>query len=134
MTDDEFLHTFETATLSSPQFHHRDHLRVTWLLLHRLGRDAGAEAVASGIQHFAAARGHAARYHETMTRFWIWFVDHATQARPKIGSFDEFIEAFPFALDKTLPFRHWTRERMMSPAARAAWIEPDLLPLPEYLR
>lgn len=29
MTDDEFLRAFETATVSNPQFHHRDHLRVT---------------------------------------------------------------------------------------------------------
>lgn len=65
-----------------------------------------------------------------MTRFWIWFVDHAMRVRPEIGSFNEFVDAFPMALDKTLPFRHWTRDTMMSPAARAAWIEPDLLPLP----
>lgn len=130
MTDDEFLHAFETATLSNPQFHHRDHLRVTWLLLRRLGRDAGTTAVMSGIQHFAALHGHAPRYHGTMTRFWIWFVDHAMQVRPEIGGFNDFVDAFPMALDKTLPFRHWTRDTMMSPAARAAWIEPDLLPLP----
>jgi len=65
-----------------------------------------------------------------MTRFWIWFVNHAMQARPEIGSFEDFADAYPMALDKTLPFRHWARETMMSPAARAAWTEPDLLPLP----
>jgi hypothetical protein len=57
-------------------------------------------------------------------------VNHATQGRPEIGSFDQFVDAFSTALDKTLPFRHWRRETLMSPAARAAWTEPDLLPLP----
>jgi len=49
---------------------------------------------------------------------------------PEIGSFDEFVNVFLMALDKTLPFRHWSRETMMSPAARAAWSDPDLPRLP----
>jgi len=40
MTDDEFLQAFATATLANEQFHHRDHLRLTWLLLHRPGLSA----------------------------------------------------------------------------------------------
>jgi hypothetical protein len=31
--------------------------------------------------------------------------------------------------DKNLPFRYWSRERLMSPEARAGWVEPDLEPL-----
>ncbi len=130
MTDDEFLHAFTTATLANAQFHHRDHLRMTWLMLHRLGLEAGAEAIVSGIRHFAGAHGHGSKYHETMTRFWIWLVDHAMRARPEITSFEDFLDAFPIALDKTLPFRHWSHEILMTPAARAAWIDPDLLVLP----
>ena len=130
MTDDEFLHAFTTATLANEQFHHRDHLRMTWLMLRRLGLEAGTEAIVSGIQHFAGAHGHAPKYHETMTRFWIWLVDHAMRARPEISSFEDFLSAFPMVLDKALPFRHWSHERLMSPAARAAWVDPDLLALP----
>jgi hypothetical protein len=130
MTDDEFLHAFTTATLANEQFHHRDQLRMTWLMLHRLGLEAGAEAVMSGIRHFAGVHGHAPKYHETMTRFWIWMVDHAMRTRPEISSFVDFVDAFPIVLDKTLPFRHWSHDRLMSPAARAAWLDPDLLALP----
>ncbi len=130
MTDDEFLHAFTTATLANEQFHHRDHLRMTWLMLHRLGLEVGAEAIVSGIRHFAGAHGHGPKYHETMTRFWIRLVDHAMRARPEITAFEGFLVAFPMVLDKTLPFRHWSHERLMSPAARAAWVDPDLLALP----
>ncbi|HYM51278.1 MAG TPA: hypothetical protein VET65_12005 [Candidatus Limnocylindrales bacterium] len=130
MTDDEFLHAFATASLRNDEFHHRDHLRLTWLMLRRQGVDAGGDAVARGIQRFAAAHGHGPRYHETMTRFWIWIVDHAMRARPELTSFEEFLGAFPMLLDTTLPYRHWTREAMMGPVARAAWVPPDRIPLP----
>jgi hypothetical protein len=33
-------------------------------------------------------------------------------------------------LDKGLPYRHWQHETMGSAAARARWVEPDLLALP----
>lgn len=130
MTDEEFLHAFTTATLPNAQFHHRDHLRMSWLMLQRLGLEAGAEAIVSGIRHIAGAHGHAPKYHETMTRFWIWLVDHAMRARPEITSFDDFLTAYPMVLDKTLPFRHWSHDGLMSPAARAVWVDPDVLALP----
>ena len=129
MTDDEFLEAFGSRRLANEEFHHRDHLRLTWLLLQRLGSEAGGEAVAGGIRRFAAAHGHGSRYHETMTRFWIRLVDHTMQVRP-VASFEELIGAFPMLLDKSLPFKHWTRERMMSEAARRGFLEPDLLALP----
>jgi hypothetical protein len=129
MTDDGFLEAFSGGRLRNDEFHHRDHLRLTWLMLRRLGSEAGGEAVAAGIRRFAAAHGHVSRYHETMTRFWIRLVDHSMRVRPA-ASFEELLQAFPMLLDKSLPFRHWTRERMMSEAARRDFVEPDLLRLP----
>ena len=126
MTDQEFLDAFFSGTLPNEQFHHRDHLRLTWLTLRRHGRGLGSRMLADGIRHFAAGHGQASRYQETMTQFWIRLVDHARRARPDVASFGEFVAAFPLVLDKTLPFRHWNRDTMMSPDARAAWLEPDL--------
>jgi len=130
MTDQEFVEAFFAGRLRNEQFHHRDHLRLTWLVLREYGRERGGRMITDGIRHFAAAHGQASRYHETMTQFWIWLIDHARLARPQITSFEDFLAAFPLALDKALPFRHWTREAMTSPAAREAWLEPDLVPLP----
>jgi hypothetical protein len=44
--------------------------------------------------------------------------------------FDELLERVPHLLDKSLPFRHWSRERIFASDARAGWVDPDLLPLP----
>jgi hypothetical protein len=130
MTDHEFLQAFAHATLGNHEFRHRDHLRLAWVQVRRLGREQAADAVVAGIQHFAEAHGAPGKYHDTMTRFWIRIVAHCMAAHPEIDDFDRFLEAFPLLLDKGLPFRHWSRETMLGPAARAAWVEPDLLPLP----
>ena len=130
MSDDDFVQAFLSGSLPNAQFHHRDHLRLTWLLVRRLGPAARSDAVASGIQRFAAHHGHAEKYHETMTRFWARLVAHLAVARPDLTDFDAFLAAFPHLLDKTLPYRHWRPETMSTATARAQWVEPDLLALP----
>lgn len=130
MTDDEFLQAFLDCTLSGAQFHHRDHLRLAWLLVTRFDREAASVAITRGIKRFAAHHGQSDKYHETMTRFWVRIVAHAIMAQPEIDSFERFLETFPLLLEGKLPFRHWSRETMMSPAARTGWVEPDLVALP----
>ncbi len=130
LSDNDFLRAFFSAELSNVDFHHRDHLRLTWLMVRRQGPMEAEAAVTAGIQHFAAVHGHAARYHDTMTRFWVRLMAHAVATRPEIEDFDAFLAAYPMLLDPTLPFKHWRREAMFTPEARAEWSEPDLLPLP----
>ncbi|HEU4782625.1 MAG TPA: hypothetical protein VFS83_04725 [Ktedonobacterales bacterium] len=130
MTDDEFVTAFLSGSLPPTQFHHRDHLRLTWALVRLTGVEAAMNRITSGIRYFAAQHGQAEKYHETMTRFWVLLVGHMVAARPDITTFDEFLAAFPMLLDKDLPYRHWRRETMFSPDARARWVEPDILALP----
>ena len=128
MTDDEFLQAFARHTLH--EFRHRDHLRLAWLHVRQLGPEGAAHSVTEAIRQFAAAQGVPDKYHDTMTRFWVALVAHTRTQRPDIDDFDRFLEVFPWLLEKDLPFRHWRRETMMSAAARAAWVEPDLLGMP----
>ena len=130
MNDEEFVQMFMDGSLPPGQFRHRDHLRLAWLLIRQLGPEAAGRAVASGIQRFAAAHGHGAKYHETLTQFWVRLVAHVMQAHPEIGDFEALMAAFPHLLDMGLPYRHWRRETMGSAAARTRWVEPDLLALP----
>lgn len=130
MTDDDFVEAFLGGSLSPAQFHHRDHLRLTWYLIRRDGEAAAPEAITTGIRAFATRHGQAQKYHETLTRFWIRVVGHMMAARPEIAEFETFLAAFPQLLDKDLPYRHWRRETMWDEAARRAWVAPDLLALP----
>jgi len=131
MSDDNFLRAFMDGSLSPQQFHHRDHLRVAWLLLRRMDAASATRAMSAGIRRFAAAHGHEAIYHETLTQFWVRIVAHMARERTDVSAFDAFIAAFPQALDTGLPHRHWHSDTIWSAAARAAWVEPDLLALPD---
>jgi hypothetical protein len=125
MTDQEFLDALESGRLFPADFHHRDHLRLASLYVNRLGLEAGAAAVAGAIRRFAGAHGHHSHYHETLTRFWVRIVAHASQA-----SFDATLARHPMLLRKDLPLQHWSRETLYGDAAREAWVQPDLMPLP----
>jgi hypothetical protein len=125
MTDQQFLHAFESGHLLPADFHHRDHLRLAWLEVDRRGLEAGTAAVAGGIRRFAEAHGHHRLYHETLTRFWVRIVAHASEQ-----TFDATLARHPMLLQKDLPLRHWTSQTLYGDAARDAWIEPDVTPLP----
>ena len=127
--DEQFLAAFTAGRIANQDFHHRDHLRLAWIQIRRLGVDQASEAVTAAIRQFATRHGHADRYHETMTRFWLRVVGMGITRHPTLP-FDELLAAEPHLLDKTLPYRHWSRERMGSDDARREWVEPDLRLMP----
>ncbi len=127
--DERFLAAFEAGTIANQDFHHRDHLRLAWIQIRLLGVERSADAVASGIRRFAAHHGHGDRYHETMTRFWVRAVALGINRHPTLA-FDDLLASEPHLLDKNLPYRHWSRERMGSEKARSEWVDPDLRLMP----
>ena len=69
--DEALLAGFLDRTLPCDLFHHREHLRVAWLLLRQHGDfgEAGVEFRKS-LKVYATACGGAGKYHETLT--WVW--------------------------------------------------------------
>jgi hypothetical protein len=127
MTDDAFLARFETGTLES--FGHRDHLRVAFAYARRGGIDHAVDRARRGLRHITAAHGEPERYHETLTTAWARVVAHHALAAGDDG-FDDFLAAHPQLLRRDLLLGHYTRDRLFSSAARARFVEPDLLSLP----
>lgn len=128
--DAAFLDAFERAAIPGAEFRHRQHIRVAWLYVRRDGARTALRRTAEGIRRFAAAQGAATRYHETITRLWVRLVAAAVRRHGAIDSFDAFVEANPGLLDKETPYAFYRRETLASDGARAAWVEPDRLPLP----
>lgn len=126
--DEEFLTAFERAGFDRHDFPHRAHLRMAWLYVRRLGLEGAVDRVTAGIRSLAEHHGQAARYHDTLTRAWVYAV--AAADRPDISTFDQFIDAHPELLDKNYLLRHYSAERLSSPEARAHWLSPDLAPIP----
>jgi hypothetical protein len=127
--DMRFLHALETCQLPSGGFRHRDHVRAAWLYVTRDGVPAAIDAMDATIRQFAAHHGHAAKYHKTLTAAWVRLVAFHATCHPA-SEFEEFAATNPDLLDKALPMRFYSHERLFSPEAREGWIEPDRRALP----
>ena len=133
MTDDELGQAFAVSALPADAWTHREHLRVAWLHLRAFEVDEAHLRMRVGIIRLNASHGlveTAERgYHETLTRFWLNLVRSLVTPVPAASS-DAFLEMHAERLTRDAPLRYYTRDRIMSLRARAAFVEPDLLPLP----
>ena len=129
--DRAFLGAFESCAIAPATFHHREHVRLAYIYL--CGGDVldAHRRLRASLLAFLAHNGvDAAKYHETITRAWILAVDHfMTRAEPS-ASFDAFIASSPRLLDTRIMLTHYTKETLFSDEARAAFVEPDLDPIP----
>jgi hypothetical protein len=92
------------------------------------------DKVRTGIRAYNAAHGiadtPAGGYHETMTCAWFQLV-HATLCQfGPAASADAFFDAQSQLNDKRVLLLFYSRDRIMSPEAKANFIPPDLAPLP----
>ena len=130
MDDSEFASAFHMATLPNEEFRHQGHLRLAWLVLRRHNLDEATILVSQGIKTYAAAKGAANMYHDTLTQFWLKLVDHTLAESERTIGFEKLLRRFPLLLDTQLPFKHWTRTVLMGSEARQRWVQPDLCALP----
>lgn len=127
---------FEDSTLPKEQWTHRAHLTVGLWYASRLPFEAALVAVREGILRLNAVHGVPTTptrgYHETITRFYLRVLGHYVaheERRPDAEWSERVRELLVRYGDRELPLRHYSRERLMSPEARFAWVEPDLRPL-----
>lgn len=125
---------FDDCTLPREEWTHAAHLTVAlWHLLQFDWPEAVAR-VRRGIKRYDAAHGVRATptggYHETLTLFWLRAVRAFLEAeRNEARALVRLANDLAATHDKNLPLKHYTRELLFSPEARAAWVEPDLKPV-----
>ena len=123
------------CTLPKAQWTHEAHLRTG--LWHAM-RYPDAEALAllrTRIRVYNEATGvmntDTDGYHETITRLYVHligrFVRDADRSRPIDALAADLIRDLG---DRELPLTYYSRERLLSKAARHAWLEPDRAELP----
>ena len=128
-TDSEYLRAFDAGMLGDEGFGHQGHLRLAWILIERLGVEAAAPEIERRLRHLAEAHGMPERYNRTLTLFSVRLVAHVAARRPA-GSSAEFLAAEAWLMEPGLARRHYSPELLSSPAARARWVEPDLIAMP----
>ena len=126
MTDQAFARAFESGSVTPDAFNHVAHVRLAWVYLHESASVEDAlTRMRAAIRRVAAAAGASQKYHETITVLWIRLLADV-RARGASGEIAEVLRAQPALADRDLPMQYYSRERLFSDAARAAWVEPDL--------
>ena len=82
MTEAELIAAFEATTLPAEQFTHEAHVRVAWAYLRRAPLPDALVAFANGLKRYAAAKGAADKYHETVTVAWMLLIAERTGDSP----------------------------------------------------
>ena len=130
-SDQDFLRAFEDLSFPADLFHHREHIQVAWLYLKSADASRAAERMSEGIRRFANHQGATQKYHHTLTLAWMRLVAAALVETPEGYTFEQFIAAHPQLKDTNLLAKYYSKELMKTAAAREAWAEPDLQPLPD---
>jgi hypothetical protein len=122
---------FDDCTLPREEWTHAAHLTVAlWHILQYEWSEAVAR-VRLGIQRYNASHGirttPTGGYHETLTIFWMRRVRTFLETgRNEARSLVSLANELAASADRNLPLEYYTRERLFSSEARAAWVEPDL--------
>ncbi|MEG4286858.1 hypothetical protein QUB68_27525 [Microcoleus sp. A006_D1] len=128
---DSLIHAFQECSLPRNQWTHAAHLTVAlWYLFYDSEPEA-INAIRNGIKRYNSVQGiemtKDGGYHETLTLFWVQtvrrYLAEEKQNRSIVHLANGLIEQYA---DRTLPFRYYTRDRLMSWEARINWVEPDL--------
>lgn len=123
-----FLDEVLSAKCPSAGFGHAQHVRLAFLLVAEQGLSIGSDMVYDAIERFASAQGHAKKFHATLSSLWPRLI--AAHMRADDAEFFGFIEREPILLDKRLPLRFYSGERLSSATARKRFVEPDRCDLP----
>jgi hypothetical protein len=125
MTDNEFLARFEGALLAD--FPHADHVRAAFLYISRYSALEALQRFSTSLAGFAAARGKAAIYHETITWAFVLLIRERMARATQPQSWSEFSTANPDLLDwkNNILKRYYREETLSSPLARTTFLLPD---------
>ena len=134
MTDEEFLLRFENAALPRQEWNHAAHLRMAFLYLNRSDSwQTILPLVRERIQRFNAAHRNYSGYHETITVSFLRILHHRLSSSKSAEnvSFESFAEDnLDLFAGLSVLLRHYDRKTLLSPEARAGFVEPDREPLP----
>lgn len=122
----EVVQKFESCTYRPEEFTHARHLTVASWYVVKYGAEDAVPRMREALRRFLTHHGKKMGYHETITRFWLELIGAVlrhSSALPLPARVNEVVARYA---DKNVLFLYYTRERVMSDAARVGWVEPDL--------
>jgi hypothetical protein len=127
-----FIREFEAGTLPEESFRHPDHVRLAWLYLRQDTVLAALARFSEGLKRFAAAKGKAGLYHETITWAYVLLINERMQRTGREATWEGFVAANPDLFDwrNSILKLYYREETLKSDLARKAFLLPDRVPAP----
>src|SRR5262249_27813604 len=132
---DALARRFEACEIAKAEWTHAAHLRVGAWHVARFGAAEALRRLRAGIRKLNDSHGTinspTSGYHETITCAYVRLLAEALARGRRGGPLAELVEALlagPLGARDVL-LRFYSRDRLMSPLARAEWVEPDVQPL-----
>ncbi len=137
MSDETFVDLFFSCKLPASEWTHEAHIRLAWLMLSSMPYDDALNRIRAGIMKYNdIVLKKAPAYHETITVAFTRLIVTARVELPLKHTLADFKSFHPILFDRTLTalLRHYRRDTLFSLEARASFIAPDLLPLPDLAK
>jgi hypothetical protein len=121
---------FETFAVAPAEFTHEAHVRLAYAYLAELDVESSVQRMREALLKFLEHNGiPSSKFHETLTRAWVLAVRHFMN-KSSSSSASDFIARNPELLDSKIMLTHYSASVLFSADARAAFVEPDLQPIP----
>jgi hypothetical protein len=126
---------FESRMLPKAQWTHGAHLTMGFWYAAHLPPEVALDRIRAGILRLNEAHGVVSTpisgYHETITRSYMRLIGaHLADDIEGREWHDRVNRVLECLGARDLLLAYYTKDRLMSPAARAGWVEPDVMELP----
>lgn len=127
---------FESCTTPKDDFTHLRHLTVAVFYLYESSEREATERMRRGLLRFLNHHGvGAAKFHETLTVFWIRILRAFMVALdPETSLLEITNRSLAQFSNSRLVLEYYDEKRLFSDEARQGWITPDLKPIPSQNR
>jgi hypothetical protein len=128
MNEDELISQFESGVLPEDSFRHADHVRLAFAYLSLYSTLDALDRFSNSLKRYAAARGKAERYNETIT-YAYFFLIRERVVRSGARGWDEFAHgnADLLAWRDGVLARYYEEGTLKSDLARRLFLFPDRL-------
>ena len=125
MSNSIVIQQFENDSLPG-EFHHADHVRLAFAYLSELPVLEALQRFAAALRRFAAARGKATLYHETITHAYFFLIRERME-RAGDADWDDFAAKNPdlFEWKPGILGRYYHESTLQSELARSVFVFPD---------
>ncbi len=122
----EFIDRFEADAIPENSFHHADHVRLAFSYLSQFPPLEALERFCSALKRFAAARGKAQVYHETISHAYFFLIRERIE-RSSGAAWEEFAGRNPDLLiwENGILSRYYDDATLKSELARRIFVMPD---------